>query len=296
MRNTKVNIEYENRVVAFIDILGFKSIILNPEHGSAKLSSIYDALSKLKDRENRNSWDLKLIEIEEDAQKKGVDKFRIADRTNCTCFSDSIVVSVKVNRGDVNEVVSTLIANLASFGANLMMDGILIRGAITIGGIIHSDNGVIMGPALIEAYELEQKIAKIPRIVLSKKLIDKLNYPLLSKRDRYPYHQYTHRFNDGCVGFTQLKYYQVVQSWTEMTNSQLIDELDKIKQTILTGLDANLETPDIYEKYLWLKDEYQKLIIIPDELHVKFYNLNEGISGNNIYFKTTDEFYKNRPK
>lgn len=72
---------------------------------------------------------------------------------------------------------STLIANLAYVGAILFEKGILIRGGLTIGDIIHESNGVVFGQGLIDAVMLETKNAKSPRIVLSDKLITELNYP-----------------------------------------------------------------------------------------------------------------------
>lgn len=61
-----------------------------------------------------------------------------------------------------------------------MEEGILIRGAITIGNLYHK-SGVILGKGMIEAYHLELKSAVYPRIILSKTLIKELNYPLLAK-------------------------------------------------------------------------------------------------------------------
>lgn len=210
-----LNKKYEKRIVAFIDILGFKEIVRNSEINSSKIELLYTALNFLKNWEIPEKWDLKYIEIEEDAQKKNINNFDIRGKTNTTTFSDSIVVSVKVDN-NVNEMISTLVSNLSYIGANLFEKGISFRGAITIGNIIHEENGIVFGQALIDAYQLETKSAKYPRIILSNKLIKELNYPIENKKDRYPYHQYINRFDDGCVGFHQMIYYQVLNSWSEM--------------------------------------------------------------------------------
>src|SRR5690606_5895550 len=44
---------------------------------------------------------------------------------------------------------------------------LLIRGGITIGKLIHEDNGPIFGSAMNEAYYLESKLAIYPRIIVS---------------------------------------------------------------------------------------------------------------------------------
>jgi hypothetical protein len=299
---TTEELKYERRIVAFIDILGFKEIVKQSEHDTTKIELLYSVLDFLKGWETSDKWDLKFVEIEEDAQKKGVKNFDIRGKTNTTSFSDSIVVSVKVS-DNVNEMVSTLIVNLAYIGAILIEKGILFRGGLTIGNIIHNDNGTVFGQALIDAYQLETKSAKYPRIVLSDKLIRDLNYPIETKRDRYPYHQYIDRFEDGCIGFHQMIYYQVIESWAEMTSEKLTSSLANVRKTIIDGLDNSFENPDVFEKYKWLKDQYNSLIILSDfdftnktheNIKMKIRELNDGISGQNIHYSYTDNFYNQR--
>lgn len=299
-----MEIKYERRIVAFIDILGFKEIVKQSEYDTTKIELLYSVLDYLKDWETSEKWDLKFVEIEEDAQKRGVDNFDIRGKTNSTSFSDSIVVSVKVN-DNVNEMTSTLVVNLAYIGAILMEKGILFRGGLTIGNIIHNENGTVFGQGLIDAYLLETKSAKYPRIILSDKLIKELNYPIDTKRNRYPYHQYIDRFNDGCVGFHQMIYYQVIESWTEMTAEKLTSSLESIRKVIVNGLDASFENPEVYEKYRWLKEQYNDLIILSDfnfetkteeNVKLKIRPLNDGIAGQNIHYSYTDNFYSGRQK
>src|SRR5690606_26407402 len=90
-------IEYENRVIAFIDILGFKEIIKQSEQDTSKIELVYSVLEHLKALETSDKWTLQLLEIEEDAQKRGVVNFDVRNRINTTAFSDSIVISVKVD-------------------------------------------------------------------------------------------------------------------------------------------------------------------------------------------------------
>lgn len=295
MNNTDVMIEYETRIVAFLDILGFKNIIENSEFDRSKIDTIYKALQFLKDRENSETWNLQFIEIEEDAQKKGVKKFDIVDKISCTCFSDSILVSVKVEDDNVNEMTSTLISHLSFVGAELMTRHIILRGAITIGKIIHN-NGIAMGKGLIEAYNLETSSANVPRIILSDKLLSRLNYPILGKKDRYPYHQYLTRFDDGCVGFHQMVHFQVIESCMHTDSQKLKQQLSLVKDAIIAGLDDSFEDPSVYGKFKWLSHQYHKLLIIGKNIKERLYDLNEGTSGANIHYTHTNNFYKRRDK
>lgn len=300
MLNTET-VKYEQRVIAFIDILGFKEIIRQSEQDTGKIELLHSVLEHLKTMETAETWTMQLLEVEEDAQKKGLKNFDVRNRINTTAFSDSIVVSVKV-AGNVNEMTSTLVANLAYVGSMLMEKGILFRGGITIGNIIHKANGVVFGQGMIDAYLLETKSAKYPRLVLSDKLIKNLNYPLERKADRYPYHQYIERFKDGCVGFHQMIHYQVLQSVEGMTEEKLRERLDIIRKVIIKGLDSSFEHPDVFEKYEWLKDRYNDLIIfdhnrvIDNRNKVIIRNLNEGIAGRNIHYSYTDNFYESARK
>jgi len=283
-----IDISYQTGIVAFIDILGFKEIVKKSERSPTQLRTIYESLEFLKTREIPDKWNLQLIEIEEDAQKRNIMDFDISQRTFSSAFSDSIVISAIVDDDNINASLSTLLANLSFIGSKLIMAGILIRGGITIGKIIHTETGVVFGQGLIDAYYLESRSAKYPRIILSDKLISKLNYPLEAKMNRFPYHQYVKRFSDGCVGLHQLIYFQVLQSWVKMRKYRLKISLNKAKKTIIEGLDSSFEFPDVYEKYLWLKKEYDSLIILEIE-KPPIYDLGFNHDGHNIHYSYTDK-------
>src|SRR5690625_145502 len=90
-------VKYENRLVAFIDILGFSEIVKESKDNTDKINLIYSVLNYLKDWETSKNWYLKLIEIEEDTQKKEVYKLNIIGKTNLNSLLYSIVVSVIVD-------------------------------------------------------------------------------------------------------------------------------------------------------------------------------------------------------
>ncbi len=283
---------YDYRIVTFIDILGFKNLIYDSENDTNIRQVIFKALKFFKKWESPDRWGLKHIEIEEDAQYKGLPNFEIAKLTTCTCFSDSIVISVKINDLNINEIFSTLVANLADMGNYLMRNKILIRGAITIGNLYHNKNGIIFGSGLIEAYELESNNAIYPRIILSQNLISKLKYPFSDKNNRYPYHQYIDRFEDGCVGFHQMIVLQVIQNSSIISNDDLTNYLDIIRKRIIEGLDSNFENRNIFSKYNWLRNQYSKLIIF-DDLKQAIRDVKEADSGLNIHFRYINRIEEN---
>lgn len=145
---------YDTRIVCFIDILGFSSII--KETSKRKVAEPL-ALFQVCEA-------IKMINSFGDIVKNEVE----IEGLMVTQFSDSIVISFpwKENSSDI----------LLAFSAIRYMQvylikefNILMRGGIVIGEVIH-DNEILVGPAMIAAYELESKCAVYPRIVIDPKV------------------------------------------------------------------------------------------------------------------------------
>jgi hypothetical protein len=82
-------------------------------------------------------------------------------------FSDSLIVAVPVD-GDLTpaEAIVRLIFDINQLQHSLSTYGYFGRGAITFDRL-HFNDGLVFGPALVEAVELERGVARDPRIVLS---------------------------------------------------------------------------------------------------------------------------------
>jgi len=80
-------------------------------------------------------------------------------------FSDTLVVASPVVRDDAEPALAGLIEQAAWLQLNLIAEGFFIRGALTLGKF-HMRDGLIFGPALIEAHDLERDVAVHPRIIL----------------------------------------------------------------------------------------------------------------------------------
>ncbi|WP_248928667.1 hypothetical protein [Paenibacillus hamazuiensis] len=134
--------KYEERIIAFIDILGFKNLV-NDESKCEDIGAILK-LPYLIRQDNM----AKMLKI------KGV---------MMTSISDSLVFSIRLKeRGAMNKITKLLTVFTQSL---LSQHGLLLRGGIAVGKIYH-DNDIVYGPGLVKAYELESKIAVYPRIVM----------------------------------------------------------------------------------------------------------------------------------
>jgi hypothetical protein len=134
---------YSDRYVAFIDILGFREIIKRSETDPR----LYEALVKT------------LSEIHTREPFEGEETVDFQFQT----FSDSIVISSASSK----KGLGYLLAAIHKLTLELMQESLLIRGGIAKGKLYH-EKGVMFGPAVIEAYEIEKTIAKYPRVILSK--------------------------------------------------------------------------------------------------------------------------------
>jgi hypothetical protein len=146
--------EYEERILCFLDILGFRAQINQTVDKDgialpAEIAKISDAFLLM-----RNMLD--------------IDKPGSSDGRAVTQFSDSIVISLpKKEPGGVFWTLS----ELRSVQLNLVFRGMLCRGAVVEGKVVHTDK-LLFGPAMVAAYELESKAALYPRIILSDSLIE----------------------------------------------------------------------------------------------------------------------------
>jgi hypothetical protein len=139
--------ELEPKLLAYVDILGFKEQITADIVGAVKAIGALGAVSKLE--QTRKGW-----------FSKGGLTFGETNQTST--FSDTIVFSCKPNPDDAG----VLLLNVQMLCVFLLRKGSYTRGAITVGGLFHQDSTII-GKALIEAHALEQQIAKYPRIVVT---------------------------------------------------------------------------------------------------------------------------------
>ena len=138
----RARIHYQEKIVVFLDMLGFKNLV-NDESKCEKTGALLKMPYLLGKNDNP-----KLLKI------KGL---------SMTSISDSLVFSVRPKeKGAMNKIVELTTV----FTQTLLSHySILVRGGIAIGKLYH-DNEIVYGPGLVKAYELENKIAVYPRIIM----------------------------------------------------------------------------------------------------------------------------------
>jgi len=144
---------YETRVVCFIDILGFQNIInktieRDGADNAANISALSEALLCMEKSLNY-VYDSSLT------------------TTRITQFSDSVVISCAYNEEDG---IQSVLSGIQHLTIELAYREILCRGGIVLGKIVHTDK-MIFGPAMVDAYILESRAANYPRIILGEDVL-----------------------------------------------------------------------------------------------------------------------------
>ena len=159
---------YERRLVAFVDILGFKNLIGRTLQNPLAFELTYSLLETLSRR--RHDWDAsEMVDASEaiamgfvaDEQEHEAMVAKLRARNRVIAFSDNIVLSAPFDWGGV----SFVLAAASTLSLELLRGGVLARGGIAEGLLVHEDN-LVFGPGLIRAWEIESKTAQFPRVVL----------------------------------------------------------------------------------------------------------------------------------
>jgi len=152
-----------------------------------------------------------------------------------------------------------LIRSIQELVIKLANEGILCRGAISYGKLIH-DNKVIFGPALNDAYETETRAAIYPRIILDKSLIEmgkerqKEFFEIsMSNKEKLIY---TYLSQDSDDKFFIDYFPKDIWSYKYITNIQVY--LSNLRQIIIYGL--RNEKPDLKSKFGWMKNKYNRML------------------------------------
>ena len=138
------NPTYERRVVVFYDVLGWQSEIESAGVEAANIGRLR-----------------RLVLAHSRTMRMG-SNFTL----NVSTFSDNVVLS-----SPVGPHISEFLRLVAAMNLLTSSMHFLLRGGIAVGDIYHDDE-VVFGPALNRAYELENKVAIYPRIVVDEPVLE----------------------------------------------------------------------------------------------------------------------------
>lgn len=256
------NYYYEDRFVAFIDILGFKDIIYNIEtnlsEDNPQLRSVKSILNFMSEetKESHYCTDLPIYE-EIDGKIYECE----LGHPRLTYISDCIIISADGNL-DGFKALSRKIHKII---ADLAIDGLFCRGAITKGNIFHHDE-ILFGSAYFKAYELESK-AIYPRIIVDPDICNFFDY---SKIDVPLSPAFYSKDKDGYFYLNLTTWYlfpPYCHNWVLFLHGvreQIIKNLNDKDKRINASLQAETnqekieDIEKIFDKYDWLYQEFNR--------------------------------------
>jgi len=183
---------YEQRLCAFVDILGFRDLVKRSVKHPALQGRIQQPLRKFVSElpvwERDNPTDIIEARLKQqgisDSKSKAeslVDKYVATEC--CLNFSDSLVFSATLN----DHAITTIVTSLLFLSIRLAEIGKYARATGCLGPLCH-EKDLCFGPALIAAYDLERWIAFYPRIVVSTEAhteIERVNSPSVGSLSPY---------------------------------------------------------------------------------------------------------------
>lgn len=238
-----VDLNYKNRIVAFIDLLGFQEKV----YESTNDYKTFDDIKKV------------LIHLYEEHKNNEKNKEQENDNFEISVFSDSIVYSSTIEHDfDIHYTIIMIEYLLME----LIGLGFLARGGISIGPMIHS-NGIIFGPAYIDAYMIEENTAIYPRVVFDdntfKKIKENLqkNNPISYLEDLKSFSQIICNYKNE-IGekfyfldyLSQNEYEYIEEYYALLSNAKKIAE---------TGLEKYAKNKRVYDKYVWFQQYIQNV-------------------------------------
>lgn len=165
----------QERFIVFIDLLGFGTLVERSATEAGLPEKILEALLSIQPEAIHDdayaSINTELAPPEELEEVKEVARefnkaVRACNPVTITYFSDSLVISAPKEDVIASQMILDLMAKLS---IRLWNDhSLLLRGGLTLGKLVHKENGPLFGPAMNRAYELESKVAKHPRILIDK--------------------------------------------------------------------------------------------------------------------------------
>ncbi|MBZ4038069.1 hypothetical protein [Novilysobacter selenitireducens] len=229
--------EYEKRIVVFMDILGFRDHIKHSVTDSAHIKRIARAIETIHEH----------TRIDEEWAHHQV-----------TQFSDCVVVSYLTKQ---SSAVFDILLTVSLLQKELASQGFLVRGGITAGDLIH-DGHMAFGPALVEAHRMESELASVPRILVDPKLTH------IAGRHPAPHHDYATEAKyvrdfvktDG-DGLDYLDYlsWDAVADGAGVGAEGYIPYLGVIARILSQSMVATSD-PRTLRKMLWLHREYTQAI------------------------------------
>jgi hypothetical protein len=243
---------YEDRAVAFVDVLGFKALIE---------STIDNNGNEIEQKSIILNAFFEEIEREFCSEERWPEDDNVFTRI-VTHFSDSIVFSVKGSEKDA-------VIRLLDYIHYLLITGIkyeiLFRGGITYGKVVHNEKR-IFGPAMNSAYYLENIKAITPRIIIDNEVIRQTFINRGPQADIDDVKKYLTTFiNEDNDGYYYIDYFNNILNELEwpcdmQAYSEDLKNIIIKNENIIKNIRDRKSKNNLKQKNIWLKKKFNAMI------------------------------------
>ena len=219
-----MELEFKDKYVAFLDVLGFKNLVFSED--KELLKQYYE-------------------------QVQGAFKAftRTKERLQKLAISDSIILIAE----NSEEALTELLQAIQTLQAGLALINIWMRGGVSFGEVSYTpEDNTIVGKGFIKAYQLEAQ-AVYPRVIIDPFIIAKLNHTRVSFCERFVSNSMRLIYNtDRKLSFMNddAIFVSYGNRIIAISDNQLEDGL----LSIYNNIRKNIYGPqEHYHKYQWLK-------------------------------------------
>lgn len=210
MRREKREPTYEERLLAFIDLLGFADLIKESEANPATIVKIARALRTAQ----------RMAEGFVEATSNRV-TYKVAGCSQ-QMFSDTIVLSCPC---ESSHALNYMVGWVTYFQLIMWSErAVFIRGSI-VHGDLYDKTRLIFGPALLEAYCLERTVADWPRILVSNRVLRVLS----DEERKSAFNEYLQKEDDGPAYIDYLRELFALSAYAEGQHSNRVDLPNPVK-------------------------------------------------------------------
>jgi|GEM_PF-852878 len=222
---------YKEYYLCFIDILGFSDHIVSLTK-TKNDKGVKDTLRLIRELQN----------MQAEMEDKGL---------WFNSFSDSIIITTSADTVDNLDKLIWLTRDIL---ARLILNRFLFRGAI-VRDKLYRHNNAILGKAMIDAYLLESRIARHPRIILSQDTFNDARKLEMRK-------QKIRRDPDGPVSVHALHWLENFKTAvlegriTGYDQKEQFAQISSISAFLAEKINEFVDRPSIFEKYKWFIDYF----------------------------------------
>lgn len=234
-------VEYQPHVITYLDILGFQELI-----------------------DTRNAGFIsKVIRIVQEATRPA-EWTKSQSESQYQNFSDLCVIATPIKTGHRSKSKGLLFGELLGLvhaQVELISEGILVRGAVTVGPLVRSYR-VLYGPGLIAAYKAEQAVAQYPRIVVNPEAFEHLKKePALWVHDlESELDSIDKLISTDSYGVKFIDYLQAIEEEFDTPDAEYHAFLNRHKQLIEHNLMKYCTNKSIRAKYVWLRQYHNSTV------------------------------------